>query len=750
MKQLFNITGIAFMLFTLACSSEQSSTLETQTDYTQFVDPYMGSDYHGHVFVGANVPFGAVQLGPKNPMRGWDWCSGYHYSDSVLIGFAHTQLSGTGIGDLGDLLFMPVKGDYEAAFTPIDSLPWQTKYTHEDEQVEPGYFSVDIKASAIKVELTATERVGFHKYNFKGDGNSKIVIDLKYGTGWDKLTKGEIKQLDKNSIHGFRLSTGWAKDQRLFYHTQFSKEIKHLEIIRSDEMLGDVTALIEFEGNGELMVKTALSPVSSENAKRNMEAEITEETGQWNFDAVHKMAKNKWNTELAKINIETKNKAVRTTFYTALYHTMFAPSLFNDTDGTYRGTDKSVYENPGFKNYSVFSLWDTYRAAHPLFTLVQPNRVNDFVNSLLVAYEQQGKLPVWHLKGNETNTMVGYHSVPVIADAYLKGFRGFDAEKAFEAMKNTALMDERGLDFVKSTGFIPAESGVESVARALEYAIDDWCIAAMAKAMGKIDDYELFAKRAKYYEYYFDKELKLMRGKMGDGSWRTPFNPIHSAHREDDFCEGNSWQYTWLVPHDVEGLIQLHGGDEAFVVKLDSLFSLPSDQVEGASVDISGLIGQYAHGNEPSHHITYLYSYAGAQWKTAEKVREICTTMYNDKPDGLCGNEDCGQMSAWYVFSAMGMYPVNPANGAYVFGSPLFDKAEINLPEGKKFSILAESNSKENICIQSITLNGQPYTKTFITHKQIMKGGELVFQMGATPNKDFGEGVENRPTSEVY
>jgi predicted alpha-1,2-mannosidase len=616
--------------------------------------------------------------------------------------------------------------------------------------VEPGYYSIDIKDSDIMVELTTTDRVGFHKYNFKREGNSKLLIDLKYGTGWDKLTKGVIKQIDKNSIEGSRFSTGWAKDQRVFYHVKFSKEIRNFEIIHKEDELGDVTALVEFEGNGELMVKNALSPVSSGNAERNMMAEIDEEIGLWNFDAVHKMAKVKWNTELGKINIETGSMADKRTFYTALYHTMFAPSLFNDTDGTYLGTDKEVYENPGFNNYSVFSLWDTYRAAHPLFTLVQPNLVNDLVNSLLAAYDQQGKLPVWHLKGNETNTMVGYHSVPVIADAYFKGFRGFDAEKAFEAMKNTALMDERGLDFVKSQGFIPAESGVESVARALEYAIDDWCIAAMAKAMGKTEDYELFARRAKYYEFYFDNDLKFMRGKMGDGSWRIPFNPIHSAHREDDFCEGNSWQYTWLVPHDVEGLIKLHGGEEAFITKLDSLFSIPSDQVEGASADISGLIGQYAHGNEPSHHTTYLYAYAGAQWKTAQKVREICTTMYTDKPDGLCGNEDCGQMSAWYIFSTMGMYPVNPANGAYIFGSPLFDKAEINLPQGKKFTFIAENNSRENIYIQSLTLNGDPYTKSFITHKQIMDGGELVYTMGATPNKAFGKKAENRPESVVY
>lgn len=750
MKHLINISFIAILLFAVSCTSKTTVETENNIDYTQFVDPYIGSDYHGHVFVGANVPFGGVQLGPNNPTQGWDWCSGYHYSDSLLIGFAHTHLSGTGIGDLGDIVFMPVSGDYVPAISKEEPYHWQAKYTHDDEVVKAGYYSIDIKKYNVKAELTTTDRVGFHKYNYKNEGNSKVLIDLKYGTGWDRVAKGKIKQVDKNSIEGFRFSKGWAPDQRVFFHTQFSKDIKSIEIIRKDEELGDLTAIIEFEGNGELMAKTALSPVSEANAKKNMIAEIDEEIGLWNFDAIYEMAKTKWNTELGKIKIETSSKADKRTFYTALYHTMIAPSLFNDTDGSYRGTDKEVYPNPGFNNYSVFSLWDTYRAAHPLYTLVQPNRVNDFVNSLLAAYDQQGKLPVWHLKGNETNCMVGYHAVPVIADAYLKGFSGFDAERAFEAMKSTAMMDERGIKYLKDPGFIPAESGVESVARALEYAIDDWCIAAMAQALGKTEDYKYFSKRAQYYKNYFDENDRFMKGKMGDGTWRAPFNPIHSAHREDDFCEGNSWQYTWLVPHDAEGLIELHGGEEPFLEKLDRLFTMPSDQVEGASSDITGLIGQYAHGNEPSHHTTYMFTYAGAQWKTAEKVREICTSMYNDQPDGLCGNEDCGQMSAWYVLSSMGMYPVNPANGAYVFGSPMFDKATIALEGGKNFTFVAENNSKENLYIQSVTLNGKPYTKTFITHKQIMEGGELVYTMGSTPNKDFGKAMDDRPKSVVY
>lgn len=748
MKKLFYFPVLVLALTITSCANKKEAkpTVEPETNFTQFVDPYIGSDYHGHVFVGANVPFGAVQLGPNNPTQGWDWCSGYHYSDSILIGFAHTHLSGTGIGDLGDILFMPVSGDFVPSKNEKVIYSWQAKYTHKNETVKPGYYAIDIEKYNIKAELTTSERVGFHKYNFKNEGSSKVIVDLKYGTGWDNLTKSEIKQAGKNSIQGLRFSKGWANDQRVFYFTEFSKEIKSLEIIKTDKNIGEITAIIEFEGNGELMAKTAISPVSIEGATNNMAAEITG----WDFDSVYKSANEKWNTELGKIKIETENLAEKKTFYTSLYHTMIAPSLFNDANGDYRGADHEVHQNPGHQTYTTFSLWDTYRAAHPLFTLVQPERVNDFVNSMLDIYDQQGKLPIWHLHGNETNTMVGYHAIPVIADAYLKGFTGFDAERAFEAMKTSALRDERGLDFVKSQGFIPADSQVESVARALEYAIDDWCIAAMANALGKTEDAELFTKRSKYYKFYFDDSIKFMRGKMADGTWRTPFSPIFSQHREDDFCEGNSWQYTWLAPQDVEGLIEIHGGENAFVTKLDSLFSISSEQVEGASSDISGLIGQYAHGNEPSHHTVYLYAYAGQQWKTAEKVREICTTFYTDQPDGLCGNEDCGQMSAWYVLSSMGMYAVNPANGAYVFGSPLFNSAEIVLPGEKSFKIIAENNSKENLYIQSATLNGKPHTKSFITHKEIMNGGELVFKMGNTPNPEFGANMENRPKSIVY
>lgn len=746
MKQL-NLVILLFSFFVLAisCNTEKPA-VKSSSDLTQFVDPYIGSDYHGHVFVGASVPFGMIQLGPNNKTQGWDWCSGYHYSDSVLIGFAHTHLSGTGIGDLGDIVFMPTSNDFIPAKNDTTPYPWKSTYAHDKEMVQPGYYSLHIDRYNIDAELTATERVGFHKYQFNDKGNSQLVIDLKYGTGWDRITKGTVKQVDKNSIKGFRFSTGWAKDERVFFFTQFSKDIKNFEIINADEKTGNITALIEFEGNGELMAKTAISPVSEDGARNNLEVEISG----WNFDAVRNTAKESWNKELKKIKVETNNPVDKKAFYTALYHTMIAPSLFNDSNGEYRGTDKEVHKDPGYNTYTIFSLWDTYRAAHPLFTLVQPERVNDFVNTMLDIFDQQGKLPIWHLYGNETNTMVGYHAVPVIVDAWLKGFRGFDIERAYYAIRTSAMRNEKGIDYVKSLGYIPADSQVESVARALEYAIDDWCIAALAENLGKTEDAELFSKRAKYYKTYFDKHTEYMRGKMSDGSWRTPFSPISSQHRNDDYCEGNAWQYTWLVPQDVEGLIDLFGSENAFVTKLDSLFSIPSIKVEGASADISGLIGQYAHGNEPSHHTTYLYAYAGQQWKTAKLVREICTTMYTDQPDGLCGNEDCGQMSAWYVLSAMGFYPVNPAAGAYVFGSPLFNEVEIAVPDGKSFKIIAKNNSHENLYIQSAELNGEPYEKSFITHKDILKGGVLTLTMGNTPNRNFGAKPENRPKSMVY
>ena len=489
------------------------------------------------------------------------------------------------------------------------------------------------------------------------------------------------------------------------------------------------------------MVKVGISPISVENAMMNIKAEIPG----WNFNQVAAAADEAWNKELQKVTIKTNDNKKKTVFYTALYHALIAPSIYNDHNGDYLGTDKKVYKNPGFTNLTTFSLWDTYRALNPLYTLIQPEKVDDIINSMLAIYQQQGKLPVWHLMGNETNTMPGYSAVPVVADAYLKGFKGFDANLAFEALKTTAMQDERGLKQVRELGYIPADSRVESVAMGLEYSLADWGIAEMAKRLNKKEDAAYFTKRAGYYKNYFDNSTKFMRGRVGEKEWRTPFSPFVARHEKDDYSEGNSWQYSWLVPHDVKGLIALQGGEKPFIKKLDSLFVAEGDMGDEASNDISGLIGQYAHGNEPSHHITYLYAFAGQPWKTAEKVRFIMDNFYTDKPDGIIGNEDVGQMSSWYILSSMGFYQVNPANGVYVFGSPLFDEATLKLAAGKSLRIVAKNNSDKNIYIQGVTFNGKKHTRAYITYQELTQGGELVFDMGNKPSKTFGVAKADRP-----
>lgn len=717
------------------------------------VDPYIGSGGHGHVFVGASVPYGAVQTGPTNIVKGWDWCSGYHYSDSVLIGFSQMHLSGTGIGDLGDVLVMPYTGKVRTnRGTQEDPTSgYGSHYSHKGETVRPGYYAVQLNDYNIKAELTASERVALHRYTFPKDQQANIIIDLKEGIGWDAPVETFIRQVDEYTLEGYRYSKGWAEDQRLWFAIKSSVPVKQFLVFDGDtQQTGNsvksktAKGVIVFDKSpGQVMLKVGISPVSSENALANIKAEIPG----WDFANVVNSANAKWDKELSKVKIETKDEAARRVFYTALYHTMIDPALFNDHDGSYRGTDKKVYPNPGFDNYSVFSLWDIYRSCAPLSTILHPDKVNSFVNSMLAIYKQQGKLPIWHLNGNETNCMVGYHAVPPIVDAYLKGYTGFNAEDAFAAMKASSTRDDLGVKYVKELGYIPADKEYESVSKALEYAIDDWCIAAMAKKMGKTADYEYYKKRAGYYKNYFDSSIRFVRPRMSDGSFKTPYDPFNSIHEKGDFTEGNGWQYTWLVPQDVEGLIHLMGGDDAFTRKLDSLFTAKGDMGAEASSDISGLIGMYAHGNEPSHHVTYMYPFAGYQWKTAEKVRQVMKEFYFDKPDGLAGNEDCGAMSSWYVFSSLGFYPENAASGVYVLGSPLFDKATINVGGGKTFTVQAIGNSPENIYIQSVTLNGKPYSKSFITHQDVIKGGTMVVKMGNKPNYDFGKAAADRPAN---
>lgn len=697
-------------LLALVLAGFSMSVSAAQDSFTQFVNPYIGTGGHGHVFLGANVPFGAVQLGPTQITRGWDWCSGYHYSDSLIIGFGHMHLSGTGIGDLGDIAFLPT----------FDAKTYTERFSHDAEYVRPGYYTVRLADSKILVELTATQRAGMHRYTYPLSSKQPLLkLNLKQGIGWDKMTKCQLTQENPTTVSGYRLSEGWAKDQRVYFVAEFSRAVK------LQEMQADSVGVFSFDdATKPLLVRVGISAVSVDNAKANLRAEIKD----WNFDRVAQEADAAWNDELGKIKVETSNLDDKTIFYTGLYHTMTAPSVFSDVNGQYRGSDGKIYQGD-FVNYTTLSLWDTYRAAHPLMTIIHPEKQRDIAQTFLHIFQQQGKLPVWHLVGNETDCMVGNPGIPVLADIVLKGF-DVDKKAAYQAMRTSALLDERSLDNLKKFGYIPwnRDSTFETVAKGLEYALADACVAKVAKLLGEKKDYQYFFNRSKSYKYYFDKKTGFMRG-VDNGKFREPFNPFHSSHRNDDYTEGNAWQYTWLVPHDVPGLIKLFGGKRPFVTKLDSLFTISGDLGENASPDISGLIGQYAHGNEPSHHILYMYNYVGQHDKTAEKVRKVLKTMYHNDFDGLSGNEDVGQMPAWYILSSLGIYQVEPAGGRYMFGSPLFDKAVVNVGQGKTFTIIAHNNSAKNVYVQQIKLNGHPYKKLYIDYKDIVSGGTLEFFM---------------------
>ncbi len=695
---------------------------------TRYVDPRIGTGGHGHVFVGANVPFGLVQLGPTSIPQAWDWTSGYHESDSTVIGFSHTHLSGTGIGDLFDVTVMPVVGEVTCA-RGTEEDPASGLWSYADrtkEVVRPGYYSVPLVRYGITAEMTATSRVGFHRYTFPAADDAAVIFDLENGGCWDKTTETHIEPSGDSRLVGWRYSTGWAKDQRVWFVAEFSRPFT------SFEQVGEHYARVNFataEGE-QLMLKVALSPVSIEGAEANLAAELPG----WDFDAAAAAADAAWNAQLAKVKITTQDEVARRIFYTGLYHTMVAPSEFCDVNGDYRGADGAVHRNPGHTTYTTFSLWDTYRAAMPLMTILHPDRMPDIVNTMLAIADEQGRLPVWHLWGNETDCMVGNPGIPVVADAIVKGIGGFDRERAFEAIRRTAMNPDRGNGLRMKYGYIPCDLFNEAVAYDMEYALADGAAARAAEALGRGEDARYFTERSHSYRNYFDPSMGFMRGRDSRRGWRTPFNPFASTHRADDYCEGNAWQYTWLAPHDVAGLESCFGSRARMLGKLDSLFTV-SSVIEGAetSPDISGLIGQYAHGNEPSHHILYLYTMLGQPWKTAEKVREVLTTLYHDQPDGLSGNEDVGQMSAWYILSSLGMYEVEPAGGRYWFGSPLFDRAEIAVPGGT-FTIVAENNSSENKYIRRVWLNGRPYTKPWIGHEEVMAGGELRFEMDDEPH----------------
>jgi len=713
-----------------------------QKDLTTFVDPFVGTGGHGHTFPGPTMPFGMVQLSPDTRLTGWDGCSGYHFSDTKVYGFSHTHLSGTGCADYGDVLLMPTVG--APKFTHKG---YVSSFSKKNEKASVGYYSTVLDKSKIKVELTATTRVGVHKYTFPKTDKANVIIDLNHR---DEVRYGEINIVGDNEITGVRHSHGWADSQMVYFAVRFSKPFKkfgisngvmvHDKLRHSEDT--NMKAYVSFETNeGEVIyVKVAISAVSIEGAKKNLDAEMPG----WDFDKVVADAKASWNKELSKIDAESKDPVVMRTFYSALYHAMIPPNTYQDVDGQYRGRDLQVHQTKDFNYYTVFSLWDTYRALHPLLTLIDKKRSSDFVNTFITQYEQGGRLPVWELSACETNCMIGYHSVPVITEAYLKGVTGFDPVKALEAMKHSAMEDDRGLKDCKKIGYIRMTSGGENVSRTLEYAYDDWCIAMFAKKLGKMDDYNYFIKGAQNYKNLFDAKTGFMRPR--EEAFKPAFDPYEVDH---NYTEGNAWQYSFYVPQDLSGQMKLLGGKEKLGTFLDSVFHTSSVLRGHAQPDISGLIGQYAHGNEPSHQIAYEYDYAGQAWKTQEMIRRICTEMYRDQPDGLSGNEDCGQMSAWYVLSAVGFYPVCPGSDHYAIGSPVVDKAVIHLENGKSFTVKANGNGGKNIYINSAKLNGANYTKSFLTYEDISKGGEIEFEMSATPNKNWGTADGDVPVTKI-
>ncbi|WP_404811771.1 GH92 family glycosyl hydrolase [Capnocytophaga canimorsus] len=750
------ISSLALLgLMVTSCQEVKQPTTEQETQQnplTTYVDPFIGTGGHGHTYPGATVPFGMLQVSPVNGISGWDWCSGYHHSDTLLIGFGHLSLSGTGIGDLNDILLMPVNKEYDlsqlstgkkdqypkATLDFRNQVPYKSRYSHQNEKAEPGYYQVFLEDPKVNAELTADQYVAYHKYTYQKGDTQSVILNLGFAINWDSPTEMFIQQSNRkldgqnvgNIITGHRFSTGWAKNQKVFFAIAFSKPIKDLQLQNSGKQISSGQFFFDNSTGEELVVRVAVSSVSEENALANLDL-----YDKRTFAEVRQKAHDTWEKHLSSIEIETPIDSLKTIFYTALYHTQVAPVTFSDKNGQFRQQNDEIHTTKDFTAYSTLSLWDTFRAENPLITLLQPKKSSDIISSMLAYSDVINKLPVWTLYGNETDCMTGYHSIPVIVEAYLKGVRSFDAEKAFEMMKKTMMGDERGLKFYKQYGYIPYDKWDESVTITLEYAYDDWCVAQMAKALGKTDDYEFFMKRSEAYKHLFDPTTGFMRGKSASGKWREPFDPKHSNHREaTDYTEGNAWQHSWFVPQNPQGLIEAFGGKEKFTTHLEKLFTESSEITgDNVSADITGLIGQYAHGNEPSHHIAYLFNKAGEPHRTQYWVNEILKTQYNTTPNGYSGNEDCGQMSAWYVWSSVGLYPMNPVSGEYEIGRPLFPKAKINLPNGKTFTIIAENVSAENMYIQSATLNGKPLDRTFITDEELKNGGELKFVMGSAP-----------------
>ncbi len=730
-----------------------SCALFAQEKLTDYVDPFIGTAGHGHTYPGASLPFGMVQLSPDNGTTGWDWCSGYHYSDSSLLGFSHTHLSGTGGADYGDILLQPFSGEikWQPGSKADPDAGYRSRFSHDRESASPGYYQVYLDDHKVNVELSATRRTGFHKYTFDKDVLPRVLLDLKHGIS-DQVRYASLRIVNDREIEGLRRSQGWAFDQYVYFVIRFDQPFTRHHIQAGDTIShgdeGDgrvVRAVFDFDDapGGVVQAQVGISAVDVDGARKNLDSESAD----WDFNAVKESARETWEARLSKIRVSGK-KDDKIIFYTALYHALLAPNLYMDVDGRYRGRDHKIHQAEGFEYYTLFSLWDTFRATHPLFTLIAADENQDFIRTMLLQYEQAGDLPIWELSANETGTMIGYHSIPVIADAFMKGQRNFDADKALKAMKNSAMRNDRGLAQFRDFGYIPSDQEMNSVSKALEYAYDDWAIAQMAKEMGQEEDYNTYIRRSQQYLNHFNEETGFMRGRLASGLWRSPFDPRKVSHLGvGDFTEGNSWQYSFFVPHQVNHLIKLMGGDAEFVAKLEELFA--AEEVFGLehTPDVSGLIGNYAHGNEPSHHIPYLYNFAGEPWRTQQIVDRIKTEMYSTAADGLAGNEDCGQMSAWYIFSSLGFYPLCPGQNEYVIGTPTFERATVDLGNGKQLQIASNRSEVAGPYIQSMYLNSRPYSKGYLKQADIANGGRLEFVLGEQPNKQLGSKKSDRARS---
>lgn len=725
-------------------------------EYTGYVNPFIGTGGHGHTHPGAMLPHGMIQPGPDTRIDGWDSCSGYYYEDSTINGFAHTRLSGTGCADFGDFLLMPTVGEQKVEYLGKESQqrPFASAFSHRNEYAEPGYYSVFLDTYGVKAELTATERAAMHRYTFPESKESGFILDMDYNIQQQTNQVMEVEAVNDTVLCGYKRSAYWAWQQDLYFYAVFSKPFTHTlytdTIEEGGQQIPVCKMLLRFDTaeDEQVMVRFSISSVDGEGARQNLLAELPD----WDFDKVRADARKTWNDCLSKIEVKTEDPDQLAIFYTAMYHAFLSPNLFTDVDGRYLGMDLKVHttdkEDPV---YTIFSIWDTFRALHPLLTIIDPHTNESYIRSLLKKQREGGVFPKWDCAANYTGTMIGYHAASIITDAYVKGYRDFDVREAYQACLRTAEYDTTGIvgpkwlvPFVMpraryykdALGYIPCDLENESVAKALEYAYDDWCISVLADSLGDVETRDKYARFAGAYKSYFDPETRFMRGQDSKGKWRTPFNPRSSTHRSDDYCEGTAWQWTWFVPHDVPGLVGLMGGEEAFAGKLDSLFTVSSElEGETVSADISGLIGQYAHGNEPSHHIIHLYNYVNRPWRTQELVDSVLHSQYRNAPDGLSGNEDCGQMSAWYILNAMGFYQVCPGEPVYSIGRPLFEEVIIHLPGQKDFVIRTKNNSKENKYVQSILLNGKPLEQPFFTHSDLTAGGVMEISMGAEPFK---------------